>query len=148
MTLLPYSMLALASGGVLARTISAYLGAKHAFVVLFCLRGAFLVLLSQFEEPMLGIYMGLAILFAHGARFSILPGLVKVQSSPPGRFLRSYGRVLVTWGVAGIAGCILHTITSPSVNSMSTVNLALGLVTFSFGIILHMTPNIEAEFLA
>ncbi|GKZ40072.1 hypothetical protein AbraIFM66950_002178 [Aspergillus brasiliensis] len=147
--LLPYSMLALASGGVLAPTISAYLGARHAFVALLCLRGAFLVLLSQFdEESMLGLGAVVTILFAHGAGFSILPGLVKAQSTPPGLFLRSYGRVLVTWGVAGIVGCTVHTALSSSIGSISAASLVLGLFTSAFGILLHLMPSLGAEFLA
>ncbi|KAI9042142.1 Histone acetyltransferase GCN5 [Aspergillus affinis] len=110
--LLASSMLALTSGGVFAPTLSAYLGARNTFIVLLCLRGVLLVLLSQFEGPMLGLCALCVILFAHGAGFSILPGLVKAaqrDASPsPGSFSSSYGGVLVAWGVAGFVGCGLN----------------------------------------
>ncbi|KAJ6123912.1 Major facilitator superfamily domain general substrate transporter [Penicillium samsonianum] len=148
MTLLSHSMLALASGGVLAPTINLHLGARNAFVVLFCLRGALLVLLSQFERSTLGLCAFLTILFAHGTGFSILPGLVKAKGTPPELFPRSYGRVLVTWGVAGILGCVLNTAISSSIGTMSVASLVLGLLTLSFGIILHFVPTLGAGILA
>jgi hypothetical protein len=148
MTLLSYSMLALASGGVLAPTINLHLGARNAFVVLFCVRGAFLVLLSQFEQSTLGLCAFLTILFAHGTGFSILPGLVKAKGIPSELFHHSYGRILVTWGVVGILGCVLNTAISSSIGTMSVASLVLGLLMLSFGIVLYFVPTLGGGILA
>jgi hypothetical protein len=147
MWILSYCMLALAFGGVLAPSVRAYLGARLTFVGILCLRGALLVLLSQFGSSIHAICSLLAILFAHGAGFSILPGLIKAQSNHPQLFYFNYGRVLIAWGISGIVGCILNSIILSPVNAVPTGNLILGLLTLSFGITLHFVPTIGADLL-
>ncbi|KAJ5667252.1 Major facilitator superfamily domain general substrate transporter [Penicillium longicatenatum] len=141
-------MIALALGGILAPRISAYCGAKLTFVVILCLRGVLLVLLSQSEGSTQAICAMLAILFAHGAGFSILPGLIKAQSSNQRHFYLNYGRVLVSWGISGVIGCIVNSIILSPFSAIPTASLVIGLSTFSFGVILHFVPKLGNELLA
>lgn len=148
MWILSYCMIALAFGGVLAPSFCAYCGARLAFVGIFCLRGVLLILLSQFEGSTRAICAMLAVLFAHGTGFSILPGLIKTQSSSQQLFYFKYGRVLVSWGISGIVGCIVNSIFLSPVSAIPTGGLVVGLLTLSFGIILYFVPTLGGEFLA
>ncbi|KAF4954514.1 hypothetical protein FSARC_12127 [Fusarium sarcochroum] len=105
---LPSLMLALAAGGILAPAVSSFLGVRLTFGLLFYLRGLLLVILSQAANPGMALVASLAILFAHGTGFSILPGLVKAQIQSPSQFPYAYGRILVAWGAAGVAATILN----------------------------------------
>ncbi|KAJ6039630.1 Major facilitator superfamily domain general substrate transporter [Penicillium canescens] len=60
---LPYSMLSLASGGILAPIFSAQLGGRTAFVALLCIRGLLLILLAHLATPKQAMLTLLAILF-------------------------------------------------------------------------------------
>lgn len=148
MWILSYCMIALAFGGVLAPSISAYLGARLTFVSTFCLRGILLILLSQFEGSSQAIGAMLAVLFGHGAGFSILPGLIKRQTTNQGHFYLKYSRVLVSWGVSGIASCIMNSIIISPDSTVPTGALVVGLLTLSFGAILHFVPTLGGELLA
>lgn len=141
-------MIALAFGGVLAPSMSAYLGARLTFVSIFCFRGMLLILLSQFEGSSLAICAMLAVLFAHGAGFSILPQLIKTQTSNQRHFYLKYSRVLVSWGISGIVGCIMNSIILSPDNTVPTGALVVGMLTLSFGAILHFVPTLGGEFLA
>ncbi|KAJ5431293.1 Major facilitator superfamily domain general substrate transporter [Penicillium cf. griseofulvum] len=141
-------MIALAFGGVLAPSICTYFGARVTLVSILFLRGVLLILLSQFERSTQAIYTMLAILFAHGTGFSILPGLIKTQNSNQQLFYFKYGRVLVSWGIAGIVGTTVNSIILSQVSSISTGALLIGLLTLSFGIIMYFMPAIGGEFLA
>ncbi len=146
--ILSYCMIALAFGGVLAPSMSAYLGARLTFVSIFCFRGMLLILLSQFEGSSLAICAMLAVLFAHGAGFSILPQLIKTQTSNQRHFYLKYSRVLVSWGISGIVGCIMNSIILSPDNTVPTGALVVGMLTLSFGAILHFVPTLGGEFLA
>jgi hypothetical protein len=141
-------MIALALGGVLAPSICAYFGARLTFVVILFLRGVLLILLSQCERSTQAIYTMLAILFAHGTGFSILPGLIKIQNSNQQLFYFKYGRVLVSWGIAGIVGTVVNAILLSQVSSISTGAMLVGLLTLLFGIIMHFVPALGGKFLA
>lgn len=139
-----YYILALALGGALAPSICGYLGARRIFVGVFCLRGVLLIWLSQFESSTPVIYSILAILFAHIAGFSLLPGLIKAQSSQQRLFYFEYGRVLTVWGMSGLVGCVLNSI---FLSAVPTGVLVLGLLTLSVGITLHFVTTVGADLL-
>ncbi|KAL5355542.1 hypothetical protein BJX96DRAFT_64829 [Aspergillus floccosus] len=141
-------MPALALGGFLAPKICASLGPRRTFVGVFCFRGLLLILLSQFDGSMQASWTMLAILFVHGTGFSLLPGLIKAQTTNQHLFYSSYGKVLVSWGTSGIVGCILNATILSSVNAMSRGFLAIGLLTSSFGLILHVVPSLGANLLS
>lgn len=141
-------MIVLGFGGLLAPIVSAYCGARVTFVGIFCLRGVLLILLSQSSGSTQAICTMLAVLFAHGIGFSILPGLIKTQSSDQHQFHLKYGRVLVLWGISGIVGCIVNAIILSAVSAISTGELVVGLFTLSFGIILYFLPTLGGECLA
>ncbi|KAJ5390019.1 Major facilitator superfamily domain general substrate transporter [Penicillium cataractarum] len=147
MWILSYCMIALALGGVLAPSINAYLGARLTFVGIFCLRGMLLILLSQFEGSSQAMCAMLATLFAHGTGFSILPVLVKRQTTNRERFYLKYSRVLVSWGMSGTVGCIMNSIMLSPDSTVPTGALIVGLLTLSFGTILHLVPALGGEFL-
>lgn len=148
MSILSYCMLALALGGALAPSVCAYLGARLTFVGILCLRGAILILLSRFENLTVATCSLLAILFAHGAGFSILPRLVKAQSNHKQLFYFNYGRVLIAWGMSGIVGCIFNSVILSPIGAVPTGGLILGLLTLSCGITLHFVPTVGADLLA
>jgi hypothetical protein len=137
---LPYSMIALFSGGLLAPFLNSKLGPRLTFVVLFCLRGFLLALLSQFNDTAVAIACLLSGLFGHGTGFSILPGLVKARQEQPASFPSSYGRVLITWGIAGFVGCILNGVLGTSLGDSAAVSLVIGVISFSFGTALYYVP--------
>ncbi|KAF3799655.1 hypothetical protein GCG54_00002359 [Colletotrichum gloeosporioides] len=106
---LPYTMAALAGGGLLATPLNSFLGTKRTFVVLFSIRAMLLVALWHTSNQALALVTLCAILFAHGAGFSTLPGLIKSRLAEPANFPREYGRVFTAWGAAGVvaSGSIL-----------------------------------------
>jgi hypothetical protein len=147
MWILSYCMAALAFGGVLAPCVCAYCGARLTFVIILCLRGVLLVLHSRSEGSTLAMCAILAVLFAHGTGFSLIPGLIKNQSSNQQLFFFGYGRVLASWGTSGIAGCIVSLIIRSPVGAVPTGELVVGLLSFSFGTILYFVPSLGGEFL-
>ncbi|OOQ81703.1 hypothetical protein PEBR_42814 [Penicillium brasilianum] len=146
MWILSYCMIALAFGGVLAPSICAYCGVRLTFVGLLCLRGVLLILLSHFEHSTQVMCTMLVVLFAHGTGFSILPGLIKTQSSNQQLFYFKYARVLISWGVSGIVGSIVNSIVLSSGSPVPTGWLLVGLLTLSFGIVLNFVPTLGGEF--
>jgi hypothetical protein len=141
---LAYSMIALFSGGLLAPFLNSKFGPRLTFVVLFCLRGCLLALLSQFKNTTVAIACLLCGLFGHGTGFSILPGLVKAQQEQPASFPSSYGRVLITWGIAGFVGCIMNGVLDASLGDYAAVSLLIGVISFSFGAALYFVPSLGA----
>lgn len=147
MWILPYFMVALAAGGVLAPSVCAYCGARMTFVIILCLRGVLLVLHSQTEGYKLGMCAMLAVLFAHGTGFSLFPRLIKQKSGDQQLFFLGYGRVLASWGISGIVGCIVNSITRSPVGAVATGELIIGLLSLSFGTILYFVPTLGGELL-
>ncbi|GLB05535.1 hypothetical protein AtubIFM57258_000824 [Aspergillus tubingensis] len=99
-------MTALATGGVLSPVLG---GPRIVLLSLFVLRGLLLLLWNPDSITTTATF--LLTLFAHGAGFSLLPGVIKDlcgRSRPPLPFAHVYGRVLVSWGVAGLVGCVLN----------------------------------------
>ncbi|GLA42601.1 hypothetical protein AnigIFM63309_011144 [Aspergillus niger] len=103
---LAIGMTALAAGGV----FSPVLGSPRIVLLsLFVLRGLLLLLWNP--DSMTTTATFLLTLFAHGAGFSILPGVIKDlcgRSRPPMPFAHVYGRVLMSWGAAGLVGCVFN----------------------------------------
>ena len=103
---LAIGMTALATGGVLSPVLG---GPRIVLLSLFVLRGLLLLLWNPDSITTTATF--LLTLFAHGAGFSLLPGVIKDlcgRSRPPLPFAHVYGRVLVSWGVAGLVGCVLN----------------------------------------
>lgn len=94
---------ALFLGGLFAPGLRARLGARKAIIVLLLGRALLLMTLPFVPGVGAGIVLIAAVLFGHGAGFSLLPGLMKAQDVPS-RFAANYGRVLIAWGLAGVAG--------------------------------------------
>ncbi|KAJ5980009.1 major facilitator superfamily domain-containing protein [Penicillium waksmanii] len=138
---LPYAMIALFSGGLLAPSLNSILGPKITFAGLFSLRGFSLVLLSQFSNTNVSISGLLLCLFGHGAGFSIIPSLIKAKQEHPASFPSSYGRVLVNWGIAGVVGCILNGVLGASFGNSATVGLVIGVISLSFSAALYILPS-------
>ncbi|KAF4836514.1 hypothetical protein CGCTS75_v002077 [Colletotrichum tropicale] len=123
---LPYTMAALASGGLLATPLNSVLRTKRTFVVFFSTRAMLLVALWQRSNQALALVTLCAILFAHGAGFSILPGLIKSRLVEPANFPREYGRVLTAWGAAGVVASGLNATVNTSFGDLETLSLAMG----------------------
>jgi hypothetical protein len=101
-----------------------------------------ILMLSQSREPLLAIITFCIVLFGHGAGFSILPGLLMARCTQITQFSYCYGRILVAWGLAGVVGCILDAALVSVTGDATTVNLVLGLITFSFGVVLYFVPRV------
>ncbi|KAJ2990218.1 hypothetical protein NUW58_g3060 [Xylaria curta] len=138
--ILPYLMIALALGGFFSSAISNLLGARSTFVMLFCVRSMLLITTSLSSTQSVATVTLLVMFFAHGAGFSIIPGLVKARQSKPAFFPYEYGTVLTAWGVAGIVGNAMNAAFVPLSGETATVSLILGLVTLTFGITLYLNP--------
>ncbi|KAI0194712.1 major facilitator superfamily domain-containing protein [Xylaria flabelliformis] len=134
--ILPRLMVALALGGLFASTISSRLGARLTFVMLFCARGLLLVITSLSPTLPIATVTLLVVFFAHGAGFSLIPGLVKAQQRRSTLFPREYGEVLTAWGVAGILGNLINAAFVPPSGDATFVSFLLGLASLTFGIIL------------
>ncbi|KAI1751236.1 major facilitator superfamily domain-containing protein [Xylaria castorea] len=135
--ILPRLMAALALGGFFASAISSRLGARFTFVMLFCVRGLLLVTTSLFPTLPIATVTLLVVFFAHGAGFSLIPGLVKSQQTKSTHFPHEYGVVLMAWGVAGILGNTINAAFIPLSGDATTVSFLLGLMSLTFGIILY-----------
>ncbi|KAI0454455.1 hypothetical protein F5B21DRAFT_238194 [Xylaria acuta] len=140
LSILPYLMVVLALGGFFASTASSRLGARFTFVVLFCARGLLLVTTSLFPNLPAATVTLLATFFAHGAGFSLIPGLVEAQQTNSTVFSHEYGEVLTAWGVAGIVGNTINAVFVPSSGDAATVSFLLGLISLAFGIMLYFNP--------
>ncbi|KAF5511403.1 hypothetical protein CGCS363_v003098 [Colletotrichum siamense] len=125
---LPYTMAALASGGLLATPLNSILGTKRTFIVFFSTRAMLLVALWQTSSQALALLTLCAILFAHGAGFSILPGLIKSRLGEPANFPREYGRVLTAWGAAGAVASGLNATVKSSSGHLETLSLVMGTI--------------------
>ncbi|CAH0046857.1 unnamed protein product [Clonostachys solani] len=130
---LPLLLVALALGGVLAQPLQGWLGARASFFVLFTLRGAMLLRLAQYPSGLQATITLVSILFAHGMGFGILPGLIKRHHSQPAAFARSYGSVLMAWGVAGVAGALLCAFSTSSKENLTTLCSVMGVITLVCG---------------
>lgn len=139
---LPWSMIALASGGIFAPTLSARIGPRMTFTALFVFRGLLFLTLSELEEPQLAALALLAVLFAHGVGFSLLPGLLAARCKNTTHFSYCYGRVLIFWGLAGVGGCMCNTFSVLLSGNPSTLSLFLGLVMISCGVALLAFPQL------
>lgn len=138
---LPFGIVTLALGGLLAPTLSSLLGARSTFVVLFCLRGMMLIVFSQYPEPEMATITLLTVLFAHGTGFSILPGLIKAQQVNNREFSYSYGRVLITWGTAGVVGSLINASLIPLSGEATMASLVIGLLVLAFGACLYFASS-------
>ncbi|MEV7663613.1 hypothetical protein [Paenarthrobacter sp. NPDC089316] len=94
---------ALFLGGLLAPGLRRRTGVRKAFVILLLVRGALLLTVPLIPGTAANVLLLAAVLFGHGAGFSLLPGLMRSQDSPA-RFHVNYGQVLIAWGVAGLVG--------------------------------------------
>jgi hypothetical protein len=112
---------ALFLGGLLAPGIRRRLGARKTFAVLLLGRSLLLLTLPFVSGTATGIVLLGAVLFGHGAGFSLLPALMKSQDNPS-RFPVNYGQVLIAWGVAGVGGAAAAAL---SVSVTGGYNLAL-----------------------
>lgn len=110
----PFCMIALALGGVLAPRLSTHLGCKSTFVVLFVARGVLLIFISVQPFAPVAVATLLTLLFAHGTGFSLLPGLVQSSIRHKSHFAYSYGEVLTAWGMAGFVGSLLNAAVLPT----------------------------------
>ncbi|KAK2735331.1 major facilitator transporter [Colletotrichum kahawae] len=137
---LPYTMAALAGGGLLATPLNSFLGLKSIFVVLFSLRTMLLLALWQKPNQALALVTLCAILFAHGAGFSILPGLIKSRLVEPANFPREYGRVLTAWGAAGVVASGLNATVKSSSGDLGALSLAIGSLLLVAAVALVATP--------
>lgn len=137
---LPYTMAALASGGLLATPLNSILGTKRTFIVFFSIRAMLLVALWQTSNQVLALVTLCAILFVHGAGFSILPGLIKSRLAEPANFPQEYGRVLTAWGAAGIFASGLNATVKYSSGDRGTLSLAMGLILLVAVIGMMATP--------
>ncbi|CEJ57351.1 hypothetical protein PMG11_06047 [Penicillium brasilianum] len=114
--------------------------------IMWILSYLLLILLSHFEHSTQVMCTMLVVLFAHGTGFSILPGLIKTQSSNQQLFYFKYARVLISWGVSGIVGSTVNSIVLSSGSPVPTGWLLVGLLTLSFGIVLYFVPTLGGEF--
>lgn len=138
--ILPYSMVSLVVGGLLAAPLNSAIGTRPTLVILFCLRGLALVAFSRSSGPVMAVITLLTIIFSHGVGFSILPGSIKVHQPNLAQFPHSYGRILIAWGAAGVVGILVDAILIPSPGDATVVSLFVGLVMLSFGTVLHLLP--------
>ncbi|KAL3455228.1 major facilitator superfamily domain-containing protein [Aspergillus heterothallicus] len=136
--ILPWSLLALALGGILSPTLSARLSPSTLFTSLFCLRSVLLTTFSQTRHPAVFLATILIVFFAHGVGFSTLPAIIKSRLGPNAAFSHHYGLVLTTWGLAGVVGSLLNAFLSSS-GDFTPVSLVLGLTMFASGCILGCT---------
>ncbi|KAJ5333424.1 Major facilitator superfamily domain general substrate transporter [Penicillium brevicompactum] len=133
MRYLRYGMVALGLGGVLSPTLNAMLGSRCTFVLLLVLRGLLIIATTQSHAACVLGGAFVATLFSHGAGFSIIPGLVKAKSKSPQAFARNYGRILVSWGVSGVAGCILNALLLSVPGGEVWLGIFIGSVMLSLG---------------
>ncbi|KAH7000633.1 hypothetical protein EDB80DRAFT_114790 [Ilyonectria destructans] len=138
--ILPYSMVSLAVGGLLAAPLSSALGTRTPFVILFYLRGLVLVAFSRSPGPVMAVITLLTILFSHGVGFSILPSSIKAHQPNLAQFPHTYGRILIAWGAAGVVGILVNASLIPSSGDTTVASLLVGLVMVSFGTLLHLLP--------
>ncbi|CAM1510580.1 Fc.00g009150.m01.CDS01 [Cosmosporella sp. VM-42] len=112
---LPCIMTALTFGGLFAPPLKSRLGARLTFFVLFALRGLALIVYSWCPGPKMALLALSTVLFAHGTGFSLLPALIKAELVTPSSFPYTYGRILTTWGAAGVVGILVNAfLISPS----------------------------------
>ncbi|CAG9989215.1 unnamed protein product [Clonostachys byssicola] len=137
---LPLVMVALALGGLLTQSLQGWLGARASFSVLFTLRGTMLLRLAHYPSGLQATITLISILFAHGMGFGILPGLIKRHHSQPAAFARSYGSVLVAWGVAGVAGALLCASSISSKENLTTVCNIMGVIALVCGGTIQLLP--------
>ena len=135
---LPYYLITLAASGFLAPTISRFLGPRTTFVLLFALRGLLLIFTSRSSESVAVVPSFMAVLFSHGAGFSILPGLIKAQSSSNLGFAKTYAQVLVSWGLAGALASLINAFVLTSSGGYDLLNLLIGTISLSFSAILFL----------
>lgn len=128
---------ALAFGGLSAPVLDARLGSPGAFSLLLMLRGVLLLLYSQHQSGGLAMVVLAAVFFGHGAGFGILPILIKQRVVRPDSFVHVYGRVLVVWGLSGVAGVVVDCVLGRIVGSQSSVALALGTAAMASALIMH-----------
>ncbi|KAI0437116.1 hypothetical protein F4803DRAFT_540025 [Xylaria telfairii] len=143
--ILPRLLVALALGGVFASSISSRIGSRSTFVMLFCARGFLLITNSLFPTMSVATVTLLVIFFAHGAGFSLVPGLLKAQQTKSTLFPHEYGQVLTAWGVAGVLGNAINAAFLPSSGDATTMSFLLGLSLLTFGIILYSNPAFGAS---
>ncbi|KAK1849949.1 major facilitator transporter [Colletotrichum chrysophilum] len=137
---LPYTMAALASGGLLATPLNSTFGTKRTFIVFFSIRAKLLIALWQTSNQALALVTLCAILFAHGAGFSILPGLIKSRLAEPANFPQEYGRVLTAWGAAGVVAGGLNATVNTSFGNLETLSLAMGSILLVTVVGMVVTP--------
>lgn len=133
MRYLPYGMVALGLGGVLSPTLNRILGARGTFALLLVLRGLLIIATARYHTAWALGGAFVTILFSHGTGFSIIPGLVKAKSESPQAFARNYGKILVSWGVSGVAGCILNALFLSFRGEETWLGICLGSVMLSLG---------------
>lgn len=130
---LPYTMAALALGGLLAPRVSLLLGPKLTFSALLLARGAVLLFLSWSPSPATGFICLLTVLFAHGTGFSVIPGLLKARQLEPEHFVYSYGRVLMVWGLSGVCGVGINAALGSTYEGMRVMSRVVGLAALVSG---------------
>lgn len=135
MCFLPYGMVALGLGGILSPALNGILGGRNTFALLFILRGLLLVAAAKFNNAWLLGGTFITVLFSHGAGFSLLPGLVKAKTKSPQAFSQDYGKVLVSWGLSGVAGCLLNVLTLFYTDGQARLSVSLGFLILSVGIV-------------
>jgi hypothetical protein len=137
---LPYSMIALALGGFLAQPVTALLGSKRSFIILFGLRGLLLLKFVQSSGPNIAVLAHSVILFGHGTGFSVLPVLVKRLSPDTVSFARTYGQILVVWGFAGVVGSLLCSLYGPLSEGTAALGRSIGLIAILISALLSTLP--------
>lgn len=118
---------ALACGGLAAPTLNAKLGASGAFSLLLAVRGILLVISWHLRSTSIAVVALAAAFFGHGAGFNILPVLIQQRAVSPERFVDAYSRVLVAWGLAGMASTVMNGLLMVIVGDPSLVSLASGI---------------------
>jgi hypothetical protein len=127
-------------GGLLAPGLRKRMGSRKVFLVLLIVRGLLLVTLPFVPWSAAGVLLLAAVLFGHGAGFSLLPGLMKAQDKPQ-RFPINYGLVLVAWGLAGVVGVAAAALSVTATGSYGLALFLAGGVALSAAVLLTLSGN-------
>lgn len=133
--------IALFLGGLLAPRLRAVLGAQRAFCVILLIRGAALLVVSFAPSTAALIVLVALILFGHGAGFGILPGLMRAQDHRA-RFAGNYAIVLISWGVAGVAGTLVAMVTWSITGGFSIALVTAGAVAVIGAVVLAVSGKV------
>lgn len=126
---------ALALGGLLSPLLGTRMGSRGIFMSLFGARAVLFLIFSRFPQLSVLFFLELAaVLFSHGAGFSLLPKFLKARLvGKNDQISYPYGIVLIAWGMAGIAAQVMNAYLTSSSGDFTTTSLALGLITLACG---------------